>query len=287
MKTLAVFFASLLTVLLGTSLYAQTPPAYDDFPGKYLDPGKWFSNDSSSSNGVTVLEDVLGIKQYTSSDGTTWTGVNMGLRAYGDDLDGGGQKRVWKQIWMTDGSRITTMTALIQTTAFTVTGCAVPLTSSDTKIRMGGAFFNTGQPNSGNQTNDVYAFIGVGVSSDDPKKLEVRGKVFRCDDSTCTATTPIGDVEVGTAKLNKKPKLRLTWDQAGDGRFVFQMNNLPEQSVALTTDYPNTSAPNTNYGGGKRFQILHELANCPAPSPRTVASLNVGIDKLWIVRSTP
>lgn len=289
MKTLSVFFTLLFTLFLLTSLHAQTLVTYDDFNGKetqgYVNPGKWFSTDSSSLDGVIVLEDILGLKVYTLPDGvTTWNGVQIGLRAYGDNIDGGSRKNVWKQIWMPDGGNVTTMKASIQVNKFAVTGCAAPATVSNTKLRMGGAFFNTGASLPGDQTGDVYAFVGIGASSDDPKKLMVRGGAFQCNDDTCSLNTQIGNnLDLGQTKRNKRTVVRVTWDKSG-GRFVFQLGNLQEQSIDLT-GYDYGSGPGTYYGGGKRFQVRHELANCPSPSPRSVAGLNVAIDHIWIERS--
>jgi 3-chloro-4-hydroxyphenylacetate reductive dehalogenase len=76
---------------------------------------------------------------------------------------------------------------------------------------------------------------------------------------------------------------RVAYDESG-AKFIFQLGNLPEQSVDLT-GYPNTSAPGTNFGGGKRIQVRLEPANCSTPNPRAVAYFNAAVDHVWVERS--
>lgn len=288
MKSLSVFFTSLLVVFLVSSLYAQTVSTYDNFNGKeipqgYVNPSKWFGIDSSSLNGVIVLEDIRALKTYVLPDGVnTWMGLNMALRAYGDDIADPARKSVWKSVWMPDGGDVTTMIASIQINKFGTTGCAATSTRSEAKIRIGGAFFNTDASTPGDQTNDVYAYVGIGTSSDDPTKLLARGSAFKCNDANCTTTVAIGsNQDLGLVKKSKRYVIRVTYDTTGH-KFVFQLGNLPEKSIDLT-EYPNTSAPGTNWGGGKRIQVRLEPANCE--SPRTVAGLNASVDHVWIGRT--
>lgn len=289
MKSLTAFFTSLLAVVLVSSLSAQTVTTYDDFNGKntqgFVNPSNWFGIDSGSLNGVIVLEDIRALKTYVLPNGvTTWTGLNMGLRAYGDDIADPARKSVSKSVWMPDGGDVTTMKASIQVNKFGATGCDATSTRSEAKIRIGGAFFNTGASTPGDQTNDVFAYVGIGSSSDDPKMLLARGGAFQCNDATCTTTSQIRDyVDLGPAKKNKRYVIRVTYDATGH-KFNFQLGNLPEQSIDLT-GYPNTSAPGTNFGGGKRIQVRLEPANCAAPSPRTVTYFNAAVDHVWIERA--
>jgi hypothetical protein len=277
MKTIFLFLTVLLILLFCTGVQAQNPPVYDDFNGKVLDPAKWFSVDSSSSDGCIVLEDGLKIKTEPLYG---YRGLNMNLRAYGDDVSNTDQKYVWKQVWMPVGGNVTTMIATIQVKSFQVTACAANTTPTETRIRMGGAFFNTVASTPGNQTNAVYAFVGIGTSTDS-QVLAVKGRAYQCTNADCSTTTPVGqEVDLGTTKLNKKTKLRITWDFSNN-RFIFQMGRGTE--AYLDYAVADQAPPSTNYGGAKRLQIRHGLANCTAA--RTTAALDVFIEDVMIERS--
>ena len=148
------------------------------------------------------------------------------------------------------------------------------------RVRIGGTFFNTGgAPNS--YLNDVFAWIGVGLATPGDNTLHAYARVLRCDDSTCTNTTWIGyedPYDLGTVTLNKKVKLRVTWDPAND-QFIFQKGKAT--FYISYAGYSDALPPNASNGGNKRIQIQNILPNC-TDEPRLFGYIDVSVDNVKV-----
>jgi len=155
------------------------------------------------------------------------------------------------------------------------------------RARIGGAFFNAGPRTEDSYLNDVYAWIGVGrtVPTDDPPNtLHVYARVTHCTNASCGTTTPIGTEDpqdLGTVKLNKKVKLRITWDPGLD-RFTFKVGSAAEFPIYYSGyGYSDTAPPGTENGGKKRIQIQNILPNCE-DKPRLFGYIEASFDNIKV-----
>jgi hypothetical protein len=249
-------------LLVWSPARAQEPlVVYDNFEGKTLDPNKWFGREGTGS-GMVTLESSRLIKNETLLGSK---GLSLSNRSYANIESDAGSFSAGDGIYFVDGSDIKTIEATVLVKKIVVPECSTNPGVGEVRTRIGGAFFNAGTPTPGDQTNDVWAQItvGRGLDSLDPAgALHIYARVYRCNDPDCNDVTNIGSrQDLGTVKVGKKVKLRITWIPApGAKQFIFQKGKGDELSVTYGAN--DTNEPGASNGGMKRLQIQEFLPNC-------------------------
>jgi hypothetical protein len=270
-------------MLLIGSLVGAQEVLYDNFEGKTLDPEKWYGIGGTDS-GMVALELSRLMKNEALLNSKA---LNLSNRTYVRDDSSSGISSAHNGIVFADGSNIKTIVATVLVKKIQMPECSLNVVNPfDTfvRARIGGTFFNTGTPTPGSYLNDVFAWIGVGrtvPSEDPPDTLHVYARVMRCDDPTCGNTTWVGyedPYDLGTVKLNKKVKLRITWDP-GLNRFIFQKGKDAEFYITYTYDDDNPSGASN--GGVKRLQIQNILPNC-TDEPRLAGYIDASFDNVMV-----
>jgi hypothetical protein len=276
-----------LAVLCGlvvVAVLASTPASaqvgiYDNFETKVLSPDKWFGREGSDT-GVSILESGRLILK-DSATGNRFLGIFN--RSYASEGSDSGYSTAYTRLLFADGSNVTTIQANVLVAKVQATGCNTNAFATSPRLRIGGMFFNTGTPTAGDSTNDVWSFISVGraIDSTNPANvLDIYGKVYICGDASCSGAnlTLIGEQLVGTIKVDKKTKVRITWDQANK-RFVFQKGSGAEVYIPYTQS--DTNPPGTPNGGNKRFEVQYQIANCTS-APRPMAYMEAFFDNIKV-----
>jgi hypothetical protein len=167
---------------------------------------------------------------------------------------------------------------------------------SETRIYIGGPFFNdgTGTPGSGNANGDIAAYLGFYKFSNSgdiipPGYMGVRARLRRCTNNDCSTNDVIQDMETlfdnALVKIGKKTVLRITWDQASK-TFTF---NVGKKIVGTLTYSEDDSRRPERVVGNARIAIDHYLSNCPGTgnAPRSVGWGDILVDyvstdpKVW------
>lgn len=256
---------------------AQLVP-YDDFQTKLLNPDKWFGKESSDS-GIDILESR---RQTKNEPIYGFKGLNIVNRSYASGESDTGRSSSSNRLVFDDGSFIKTIQSIVLVKKFEETACATNVSATEPRVRIGGMFFNTGASTPGDSTNDINAFIIVGRPSDATDlaagEFKIYAKVNICNDPECGSSTELGSVDIGTVMVNKKAKLRISWDPANN-RFVFQNRRAAE--VYITYAVPVGSAPGTSHGGNKRLEVHHLIPNCTT-APRPVSFMEAFFDNIMI-----
>ena len=282
----AVFCLVVAGVLLVGSLAGAQEVLYDNFDGKTLDVTKWYGN-SDTGSGMVTLETSRLMKNETLLKSKA---LSLSTRTYVRDDSNSGTSTAHNGIVFADGSSIKTIVATVLVKKIQLPECSSNVVEPfDTYVRarIGGAFFNTGPRTEDSYLNDVYAWIGVGrtvPTEDPPDTLHVYAKVTHCTNASCGTTTPIGSddpQDLGTVKLNKKVKLRITWDPDND-QFIFQKGNAAEVHIGYAGyGFSDTSAPGASNGGTKRLQIQNILPNC-TDEPRLFGYIDASFDNIKV-----
>ena len=286
MKSATICLTVIGLLLISSVAVALEPLAlYDNFQGKTLDPVKWFGGQSTDS-GMVTLETSRLMKNETVLKSKALSLSNRSYASTGSDSD---HSTAATRIFFSNGSNIKTIEATVLVKKIQVPECNTNTYATDVRARIGGAFFNTGTPTSGNSTNDVWGQITVGrtLDSEDPADtLRVYAKVYRCTDDSCSTTTWVGSEDpqdLGTVKLNKKVKLRITWDPDRN-EFIFQKGKSEEFVVHCGVS--DTSGPGGLNGGMKRLEIQEFLPNCMS-DPRPVGYIEASFDNVMINELPP
>jgi hypothetical protein len=279
MKSAMICFTVTGLLLIGSLAGArETLVLYDNFEGKTLDPEKWFGGQGTDS-GMVTLETSRLIKNETLLGSKALSLFN---RSYANTDSDSEHSTASTRIFFSDGSNIKAIEATVLVKKVQVPECSTNDFVTDIRARIGGAFFNAGEPTPGSSTNDVWAQVTVGrtLDSEDPvDTLHVYARVYRCDDSNCNDVTNIGTKQdLGTAKLNKKVKLRVTWDP-DTNRFIFQKGK-DEESV-VTYGVNDDNEPGGSNGGMKRLEIQNFLPNCTS-DPRPAGYIEVSFDNVKV-----
>jgi hypothetical protein len=270
----------IVAVLASISASAQVPPVvYDKFEEKVLNPDNWFGKEGSDP-GVFALESWRQIKVEPLFG---FRGLDIANRSYASEGSDSGNSTAYTRLLFADGSNVTSIQATVLVRKIQATECATNAFATTPRLRIGGGFFNAGvsAPPAGNQTDDVFAFVGAARPIDSenlPNVLSLEGRAFVCNDASCSTNTLIGSVDLGTVKVNKKVKLRVTWDP-DNNRFVFQKGKDTEVYIDYTQ--PNNFPPGTSSGGNKRLEINHQIANCTS-APRPVAYMEAFFDDIKV-----
>ena len=280
----AVFCLVVTGVLLMGSLAGaqETLVLYDNFEGKTLDPEKWFGGQGTDS-GMVTLEMSRLIKNETLLGSKA---LSLSNRSYANTDSDDGHSTASTRIHFSDGSNIKTIVATVLVKKIQVPECSTNDYVTEVRARIGGGFFNAGTRTPGSYTDDVWAQITVGraLDSEDPADtLQVYGRVYRCNDANCNSPTYISTKqELGTAKLNKKVKLRVTWDP-DNNQFIFQKGKGEE--FVVTYGANDDSEPGGLNGGMKRLEIQNFLPNCTS-DPRPAGYIEVSFDNVKVNEPT-
>ena len=271
-------------LLIGSLVGAQEALVlYDNFEAKTLDSAKWFGGQSTDT-GMVTLEMSRLIKNETLLGSKA---LSLSNRSYARTDTDSGHSTASTRIFFRDGSDIRTIEATVLVKKIVVSECSANPYAAEARVRIGGAFFNIGTPSSGDSTNDVWGQITVGraFDSEDPAgTLHVYAKVYRCTDETCSTTAWVGSPDpqdLGTVKLNKKVKLRVTWDPSSN-QFIFQKGNGLEFLVSYVLNDDNP--PGGLNGGMKRLEIQNFLPNCTG-EPRPVGYIDASFDNIKVNES--
>jgi len=277
----------LIVILTGISAQAQVEPLvlYENFnaTSKILDPEKWCGSESytAADRGVESARQIKKEPTYG------YMGLNILNRVYGDTGSDSGVSTVYNRVIFRNGENVNSIKATVQVKKVQATGCTANLSETKAQARIGGFFFNTGPRTADNATNDVWATIYVGRSSNstDPSNvLEITGEVHHCTNINCYTGTLIGTQDLGTVKLGKKVTLRITWDPQND-RFIFQKGKDPEVYITYdTATYPESFSPGASYGGFKRLDVGDFVANCTG-LPRTMGFMDVYFENVYVNES--
>ena len=281
MKTAFLCGVVAALLLVGSMVGAQEPLVlYDNFQAKTLDPDKWFGGGSTDS-GMVILE--IG-RQMKNESLLASKVLNLSSRAYANTGSDDGSSSSNTNIFFADGSDIKTIVVTVLVKKIQVPECTTNPYATDVRARIGGTFFNTGTPTPGSFLNDVYAQITVGqvLNEDTGSTLRVYARVYRCTNAECSTTAGIGErQDLGTAKVGKKVKLRLTWDP-DNNQFIFQKGKGEESFV--TYGFSDANPPGASNGGMKRLQIQEFLPNCTS-DPRPVGYIEAVFDNVMVNES--
>ena len=277
-------------LLIGSLAGAQESLVlYDNFEGKTLNPEKWYGS-AETGQGMVTLEISRLVKNETLLNSKA---LSLSNRSYVNTGSHDGTSTAHNGVVFVDGTNIKTIVATVLVKKIQVPECTsnvVDPFETFVRARIGGAFFNTGTPTEGSYLNDVYAWIGVGrtvPAEDPPDTLHVYARVTHCTNASCGTTQWISyedPYDLGTVKLNKKVKLRITWDPDND-RFIFQKGKGLEVPISYV-GYSDASIPGASNGGTKRLQIQNILPNC-TDEPRLFGYIDASFDDVMVYESTP
>jgi len=284
----ALFCLVVAGMLLMGSLAGAQEVLYDNFEGKTLDPEKWYGIGGTDSGMVTLeLSRLMKNEALLNSKA-----LNLSNRTYVRDDSISGASSAHNGIVFADGSNIKTIVATVLVKKLQLPVCSsndVDPFDTFVRARIAGTFFNSDSRTPGSYLNDVFAWIGIGrttpAEGEDPDPadtLRVYARVMRCDDATCSNTTWIGyqdPYDLGTVKLNKKVKLRITWDPDND-RFIFQKGKDAEVPISYA-GYSDALSPGASNGGVKRLQVQNILPNC-TDDPRLMGYIDVSFDNIKV-----
>lgn len=278
MKQWAVCCVAVVIMVLGAiPAGAQAPfVLFENFEGKFFDPAKWFGTEGAAT-GMVILE---GARQMKTEPTYQYRGLYLLDRAHANTANDSGASTASNRLFFANGN-IMTIQATIQVKKLQNTLCSTNPTPNNGRVRTGGFYFNTGVPTPGSSLNDVFAYVAVGRESDSTEAanvLNVYGRVNLCTDALCNTSTPIGEVELGTAKVNQKVKVRITWDPAND-QFIFQKAKEPEMLVPYAV--ADANPPGTLNGGNKRLEVQNILANCTDVS-RPWGQIEAFFDNIYV-----
>jgi len=235
-KTKAVSVASvaLMTVLIGAlTLSAQVrngsdtevdTEVYDNFNSKWLDPNKW--TPMGDCWGGKALECVREIQ-----DGK----LRLAIRGVGDRNSDSGDQFASSFLGFNSAVPFHSITATVTIRSANGGTCSTNPFTGVAKATMGGAFFNPGTGNSG---DDIHAFLVLSsYSTLDPTMLDVGGWIG--SGNGVNIWTHMGNYPKGTQIVGT-----VAWDQANH-QFVFTVKPREGQlnQVAVPYYLPDSQPP--------------------------------------------
>jgi hypothetical protein len=289
MKSFVFSIIFVLSILFVCSAQAQLT-VYDDFSGPFLDTEQWYHR--------TFMTDT--VWAYEGGFKIVKGKLNYFNRAYGAQSNIDDVLSVKRHIYFRDIEYVKGMEASIQIVKNgheIINACPSDNTvPSETRIYIGGPFFNdgTGTPGSGNANGDIAAYLGFYKFSNSgdiipPGYMGVRARLRRCTNNDCSTNDVIQDMETlfdnALVKIGKKTVLRITWDQASK-TFTF---NVGKKIVGTLTYSEDDSRRPERVVGNARIAIDHYLSNCPGTgnAPRSVGWGDILVDyvstdpKVW------
>lgn len=278
MKRFVFSIIVVLSICIACSAQAQLT-VYDDFSGSFIDTERWYHRHTPSvdliwpyDGGFRILKGKL---SYYS-------------RVYGTQQAVNGTENYRRFLGLRNATDITAIEASVQVAknGHEITGCPTPGYSepSETRIFLGGAFFNDGTsgPGSGTSVGDIAAYMGFYKYSDSatipPGYMGVRARVRQCTNADCSSDTLLWETLFNNllVKVGKKTLFRITLDK-GTNTFTFQVGKKDFASYTYTANDPTAPGrPNM------RLEVAHYLANCPSPAARTVGWADVLFDYVSI-----
>lgn len=263
MKSLSLTSAAIAAVLCSSpALALESFASYDKFTAAPIDASKWAS-----------YERVRKIKSGT---------LNHIQRDWGSIQSDAGAQGSSFGTSMADPSRVTQLKATLKVASIEAIGCSANPTATSARARLLGTFFNTGAPTSGSMQGDVLAQVWIGRYSnsvDAPGTLQVGGGVFVCQNSDCSATTPVGTFSnLGTASLNQNVTLQLEWDKVAK-TFTAVRDGSTISSVSYTVS--DNIAPGNSF---KQVGTRTDNAACLS-GPRTTAAIDATFDNVAVNKS--
>lgn len=277
MKTFIGLCIVVLSVCFVCSAQAQLT-VYDDFSRPFLDTERWFHRNFMDAD----------VWSYESGFKIIKGKLNYFNRAYGALLDADATQYVRRHMYFKDISHIKGMEASIQIVKngheITNACSGVNAVPSETRIYIGGPFFNdgTGTPGSGSAIGDIAAYLGFYKFSNStdipPGYMGVRARLFQCTNDNCSTNTLIKETLFDNAlvKIGKKTVLRITWNQASDS-FTF---NVGKKIVGTLTYTEDDSRKPEYVVGNARIAIDHYVSNCPGTgnTPRSIGWGDILVD---------
>jgi hypothetical protein len=279
MKILVFSLFIVLSVFIAFPAQAQLV-VYDDFSGPFIDTTLWRYNTSWGDD----------VWPYEGGFRIIKGKLSFFNRAYGAVLGTDEIQSMRRQLFLKDVSGVTGLEASIQMvkSGQEITGClSENLEPSETRVWIGGSFFNdgSGTPGSGYYTGDILASMGLfrfSDSTDPAGYMGVRARVRQCTNADCSEYNLLFEtffVNEKTGKplllkVGKKEKFRITLDKPTK-TFTFQVG---KKTVDTYTYVVNDIAASGAVKGGMRIEVSHYLANCPASVERSVGWADVLFD---------
>ena len=274
MRRTLVLTLGLALFLVAPGFAAETLSLYDNFNSSSLiNYTKWTGSASD------VLETYKYIIKVSTDPAPVDRELFLAARGYGlrtgatvNDYRRANNRLRFRRL---DPNVIRAIKATVKVNSALAVGC--PTAGSDitqSRLRLGGYFFNDGTGEPGRVTGDVEARIDIRRLSNSTvaNQLNVRAVVWRCiDDAQCLLTHTLFNQTLGTILVGNTATVLLQWDPATN-RFLFQLNTLPVVSYTYTVP---DAAPPQNFFDKKYIDIGHHIANCVASQTQAFMSANV------------
>jgi hypothetical protein len=276
MPTLLIALLAVAVLMCGADAAGAQTTRYDDFRGQTsLDPARWYGVQStlgsSGVGGLDLVREVAGGR------------LSLSHRVVGrTDSDTGREVSRNQVILAANPELVTALAFTVNVTRVTLVGCPVP-GSLQAFVRAAavGTFFNDGSSTGvADRTGDIGAIVWLersSASADPDRVLETRGFLFRCTNTDCSTTTTLpGAVALGSARIGKATRLRMTWEPDND-RFSFQKNDELVQFVS----YAGMSDTTPPVSPAKSLQVRGDVGNCTA-EPRPVGAITAHFDDVFV-----
>jgi len=284
MKSFLVSIVLALSIFIACSAQAQLV-VYDDFTGPFVDTERWRPNTTWGDN-VAIYEGGFRILKGK---------LSIFNRAYGAQLATDLTQHIKRQLFLRNVSDVTSIEASIQIVkaGHEITGCSENPEHSETRVWIGGSFFNdgTGTSGSGDYKGDILAATGlyrISDSADPAGYLGVRARVLQCTNADCSTYNKLFETLYNDRngkplllKVGKKEKFRITYDQASN-TFTFQVGKKNIVTYDCDDDGVSNVKASGAVNGGMRLEVVHYLANCPSPAARTVGWADVLFDYISV-----
>ncbi len=244
---------------------------YDDFEMKRVDTGKWFGQ-QSASGGPGGLELVRRIDRNGH--------LVMMHRVSGGHDSSIGRHISRNRLRMPSDKRIAGMQYDVMVKRLKLRGCEAEGASGSVARARGSMFlFNDGSSTSSSSAmGDVGAVVEVRKSVDsDLEKgtYHLRGFVFRCRTGSCSSTSTIGSVDLGTVKRREVVTLGMQWhDETNE--VSFWKNDEDRQVVAY-----DVSDDDPSVFSNQRLEVRVEGANCEV-GDRPFAEMRALFDNVYV-----
>ncbi len=265
MRTL--FSVIIVMLLMPVSAPGQTLALilYDDFSTTAFNPDKWIGSEGGTFGG----RDARRIIQ----DGK----FTLAYRGYGESTSDSGANSPRLRLNFSNPPAVSTIKVKARVDAVDLLGCVANPTLSLASARIAAYLFNSDTPVPGDHTNDVFATLRVGRTSDSPDPagvLRVRSSLFHCADPGCFAGTTLDSDDLGTITLGQFATLSVRWDPANN-RVLFKRDST---QVVSTYAVPDTSPPGSDL---KRIEAALTVPHCTSP-PRPTAAITAVFDNVFV-----
>ena len=270
-----------LTILVGSSLFvgsafsgARSEPLalYEDWKGApTIRSDRWDGGGDFGQETERAVRDDKLVMRFRKEGGTS--------------SDSGSSGFFSNRLLFANPGAVDAVEAEFRVHDLTVTGCpANPAPSTARVVRIDQLKFSDLDPSvirpPGDRTGDYIARVRAARTSDSGAAegmMDVTAQLFRCNNPPCSAATTIAQAELGQVTLQKKFRVRLTWDSSAN-QFRAGLDDDPEVSL------PYAPAVNRRSGNGPfvLLGIQHLPANCTAASGGpTVGDAEIEVREVW------